>query len=264
MSMQALKSLLDRPIAYHRCFERIAGSVSGAVFLSQACFWNERTTSDDGFFYKSAEEWEQETGIPQRSQDRIRKTLRKTGILIERRRSVPARLYFKVNVEALLALLANQDSPSGESRLDKNANQDSPSGESLLLTETTTETTTHRASAAKPAAKRATSWPEGFVLNEKLTQYAKQRGLAAMAVSSEWEHFENHHRAKGSRFVDWERAWYTWVHRAAKGGMNGQTHRESAAERIAREGREQVARVAAAIQADRDRRAGKSVREGFG
>lgn len=28
-----------------------------------------------------------------------------------------------------------------------------------------------------------------------------------------FERFENHHRAKGSTFVDWRRAWWTWASR---------------------------------------------------
>lgn len=67
-------------------------------------------------------------------------------------------------------------------------------------------------SAAKSAAQRATIWPEGFLLTEDLRQYA----LAHNTPLSEWEHFENHHRAKGSRFVDWGRAWKSWVQKGKK------------------------------------------------
>lgn len=136
------RDLIDSPIAYHRCFVAIAGSVSGAVFLSQVCYWSKRTKREDGFFYKTAEEWEQETGIPQRTQDRIRTALRLKGILIEKLIGVPATLYFKLDVEALLNLFP--DSPSGETEIRQVANHiDSPSGETIsrITTENTLEET---------------------------------------------------------------------------------------------------------------------------
>jgi hypothetical protein len=41
------------------------------------------------------------------------------------------------------------------------------------------------------------------------------------------EHFEQHHRSKGSKFVDWQSAWGTWVLNSAKykGKTNGKANR---------------------------------------
>ncbi len=55
----------------------------------------------------------------------------------------------------------------------------------------------------------AVSWPESFILTEDLRAYALRKHV--LNPEEVFEHFENHHRAKGSRFKDWNRAWYTWV-----------------------------------------------------
>jgi hypothetical protein len=55
--------IFDRPIAFQRPFVELTGSVTAALFLSQAYYWSSRTTLQDGWFYKTREEWEEETGL---------------------------------------------------------------------------------------------------------------------------------------------------------------------------------------------------------
>lgn len=68
---------------------------------------------------------------------------------------------------------------------------------------------------AAPKRKRSTStartYPEGFALTDEMRAYAVRNGIAADRVDDMFEHFSNHHRAKGSKFVDWTLAFYTWV-----------------------------------------------------
>lgn len=73
-------------------------------------------------------------------------------------------------------------------------------------TESETETEPPKRIKRPPIAK---SWPKGFSLTENLRAYALSKHVED--VESIWEHFENHHRGKGSRFVDWDRAWFTWI-----------------------------------------------------
>jgi hypothetical protein len=133
----SLESLLDRPIAFHRCFVTLTGSVPAALMLSQAIYWSRRTRRKDGWFYKSQKEWEDETGLTRREQDSARRSLKTTGFWEEDLRRVPATMHFRVNVEKLLSSLAENaklvwpDQPSlfGGKR------------QTLSLSETTTETT---------------------------------------------------------------------------------------------------------------------------
>jgi uncharacterized protein YdaU (DUF1376 family) len=68
--------------------------------------------------------------------------------------------------------------------------------------------------------KRKHLWPDGFVLTPDLRNYAESKAAGCDAAAM-WDQFENHHRAKGSMFVDWERAWFTWVNSPYEKPMNG-------------------------------------------
>lgn len=99
-----IEELLDRPIAYHRIFVPIAG-VAGAIMLSQALYWSKRTTDPNGWFYKTREEWEDETGLGRSSQELARQKLVESGVMEERLWGVPAKLHFRVNFKTLSSLL---------------------------------------------------------------------------------------------------------------------------------------------------------------
>lgn len=75
-----------------------------------------------------------------------------------------------------------------------------------------------------PKKKRAPmkrAYPEGFVLTDDMRAYAVKNGIAPERVDGMFEHFSNHHRAKGSMFVDWTLAFYTWVRNDKQyGGKN--------------------------------------------
>jgi len=149
-----ITKFLDRPIAYHRSLVPIAGCVTGAIFLSQALYWSRRTGDDEGWFFKTQAEWEEETGLGRREQESARKALRAAGVLTERMSGLPARLYFRVNLDHLGDLLAKQgwrktpycDGGKRHTVMAENANL-------YKETETTTETTSEN--SYTPARKRA-------------------------------------------------------------------------------------------------------------
>ncbi len=97
--------LLDRPIAFHRAFVPIAGSVAGAVFLSQLVYWSKRSSQEDGSIYKTQKEWEEETGLGRIEQENVRRILCEAGVLLETRKGIPCRLYFKLQAPKLASLL---------------------------------------------------------------------------------------------------------------------------------------------------------------
>lgn len=149
-----LELLLDRPIAFHRVFVPLAG-VAGAVFLSQALYWSKRTNNQEKWFYKTQEEWEEETGLTRYEQKTIREKLCKKKILEEKLEGLPAKLYFRVNLASLKEFL------SGCEKNDKNHQSNDSTGsvtepctldsdlitnkdaisQQTIYTETTTETT---------------------------------------------------------------------------------------------------------------------------
>jgi len=106
-----LLDLLDRPIAFHRVFVELTGSVLAAVMLSQAFYWSRRTKHPGGWFYKTQEEWEEETGLKRGEQEAARKRLRATGFWAEERRGIPARMYFRVDLNVLAEQLLGHQAP---------------------------------------------------------------------------------------------------------------------------------------------------------
>lgn len=102
ITMEAFKALLGRPIAFHRSFATISGSVTAGLMLSQAYYWSDKTKDPDGWFWKTQEQWEEETGLGRYEQETARKQLVQRGLMQECRRGIPARLYFRLNFPAIV------------------------------------------------------------------------------------------------------------------------------------------------------------------
>ena len=58
-----IDTLLERRIAYHPIFARITDSACAALFLSQLYYWSARASHLEGWVYKTAVEWSNETGL---------------------------------------------------------------------------------------------------------------------------------------------------------------------------------------------------------
>ena len=136
--------MLQRPISFHRIFVDITGSVTAGLMLSQAFYWSRKGRKDhwDGWFFKSASEWEEETGLSRREQESARKRLRKFDWWqekLEKAHGTPT-LHFHINVKGLRKHI-------GKTHFDKLVKPIS-TNEDIPVTETTTETTTKEAAAA--------------------------------------------------------------------------------------------------------------------
>lgn len=109
----SIAKLIDRPIAFQSSFARVAGSVTAGLFLSQAFYWTkikiERMKETDGWFYKTAKEWEEETTLSRREQETARKRLGQLGIIDEKKVGIPRKLYFRINRTRLIELLLNKE-----------------------------------------------------------------------------------------------------------------------------------------------------------
>src|ERR1700674_3255260 len=86
LSPELLLQILDLPVSFHRCLVPITGSVTAALLLSQAiCTAQEVDPTLNGWFGKSQDEWEEETGLTRCEQETARRVLREAGFLEERR-----------------------------------------------------------------------------------------------------------------------------------------------------------------------------------
>ncbi len=102
----AILDCFDRPIAFHRCFVTLTGSVTAALMLNQAYYWQKRAKSHDGWWFKTRDDWIEETGMGRYEQEGARKKLRTLGLLREDLRGVPATLWYKVDESRLLEAIA--------------------------------------------------------------------------------------------------------------------------------------------------------------
>jgi hypothetical protein len=104
-----LNALLDRPVAFHRGLRAAVKGATTILMLSQAVYWSKKT--NDGWFYKTQAEWEDETTLTRREQDTARKQLRTKSFWQEERRGLSPKLYFRVDLILLAKDLAGDEAP---------------------------------------------------------------------------------------------------------------------------------------------------------
>ena len=137
-----MKELLAPPIAFNRAYRRLTGSTVAALMLSQAVYWTLRTNDDEGWFYKTRTEWEEETGLSRSEQETARRILVATSFWEEEARGLPRRMYFRVNLDELLSELANPVQLAGiQPTGGRESSQPIGGDVAGINTETTTETT---------------------------------------------------------------------------------------------------------------------------
>lgn len=214
----AVLDLIDRPIAFQRAFVALGVGVTGALMLSQAVYWSKRTDDKRGWFYKSQEEWEEETGLKRAEQETARKRLIKIGVLEEERRGLPARLFYRVNKAALQTAL-NSAKP-GRTRLRESSklecdNQaimsagkpqaglqvsgDQACGNPAVIhTEITTETTTESSPVAENPAPATLGVGGSLVLSEqKQAEQGEHREPSYEKIRATfWERFDQAYQQK--------------------------------------------------------------------
>jgi len=106
---------LDRPIAFHRAFATLAGSAAGGLMLAQAFYWTRIKLRDQpesgGWFWKTQEDWEEETALSHHEQLTVRKRLQRMPFWHERRRGLPAKLFYRIDLEELEKALLELPAP---------------------------------------------------------------------------------------------------------------------------------------------------------
>jgi hypothetical protein len=78
--------------------------------------------------------------------------------------------------------------------------------------------------------KQRRQLPTDFTLTDELIAYARSHGLNGN-IESVFEHFCDHHRARGNTMLDWPAAWRTWVRNEIKFGKHQRNDYETERER---------------------------------
>lgn len=104
----ALDRLLDRPIAFNPAFKKITGRTSAAVWLSQIYYWSKRTNDPNGWFWKTAKECQEETGLTDNEQKTAREICVKLGVVEEKLKGVPATMHYRLIKSRMYELLGVQ------------------------------------------------------------------------------------------------------------------------------------------------------------
>jgi hypothetical protein len=99
----------SKPIAFNINFARITGDTKAALLLSQLVYWTRRgadVLDNDGWVFKTREQWEAEIGLSKHEQVTARNILIGLGLMAEARTGAPARNCYRVNPAVLGAHLA--------------------------------------------------------------------------------------------------------------------------------------------------------------
>jgi hypothetical protein len=111
----SLLDYLDRPIAFHRAFATLAGSAAGGLMLAQAFYWTRLKLRDQpasgGWFWKTQEDWTEETALSHHEQLTVRKRLQRMPFWHERRQGIPAKLFYRVDLQELEKALLELPAP---------------------------------------------------------------------------------------------------------------------------------------------------------
>lgn len=80
-----------------------------AILIGEFCaeynYWEERNMLDDGYFYSTRDNIEENTGLSEHYQRKALSNLYELGIITIEKRGLPAKNYYKINFDALLSII---------------------------------------------------------------------------------------------------------------------------------------------------------------
>ena len=99
----------SRIIAFSRAYVDLTGSITSALMLSQAVYWQlRREGSPEGeWWYMQHHEWTNQVGLSRKEQQTARAHLREHGWWQEEERGMPSKLFYRVDLSGLEEALAN-------------------------------------------------------------------------------------------------------------------------------------------------------------
>lgn len=99
-SISGQANILTIPKVY---IDLLDGDINSALLLSQCVYWSDRTTSKDGWFYKSYREWGEEIRLSQYAVNRSASKLKKLGFIetkLKKANGAPT-VHYRVKINSL-------------------------------------------------------------------------------------------------------------------------------------------------------------------
>lgn len=187
--MAAFTELLKKAVSFHPALARVCGSAAAGLMCDQGMFWSGMPSvqQNDGWFYKSAKEWEEETCLSRREQDTAKKILKKKGFMETKLAKVNGAptLHFRMNVPAIL-----------EAHIKQNQCTDQPNGLHQNAKSDCTETPDGKHESAKtidctdqpnPLHKSAKSYKEQESTSESTQESGERRRKMSKSERDSWD-----------------------------------------------------------------------------
>jgi len=145
------KLFIEKPIAFRREFAIALGGIDESLYLQQLLYWSNKGEREDGWFYKTKEEIEEETTLTRFKQDRVRKKLEEkklveTSLITVRNKPI---LHYKINLTRVSNLLMQYQETYQSNR--KKLTNAKVRNSLNSITENTTENTTENIQASQLA-----------------------------------------------------------------------------------------------------------------
>jgi len=97
--------LQDKPIAYHKIYSDITGSLTSGVLLSQLLYWYKAMGGKQ--FYKTDKDFMDELSMGLWELKGAKKKLLDLGLISTERKGIPAKTYYNININSIIALITS-------------------------------------------------------------------------------------------------------------------------------------------------------------
>lgn len=143
-SNDELRILMDavgeKPIAFHRKYAEITGSITAGLLLAQLYYWSRTMKHNE--FYKTDKDISSEIGMTLHETHAAKKKLIKLGLITIEKKGCPCKTYYKLAVDKLINWLMKKS----DTEVEKIGSQYMKKSDTITETtsETTSETKTNR------------------------------------------------------------------------------------------------------------------------
>lgn len=112
-----LELMSAKPIAFNPVLAEMAESATAGLFMSQLLYWCDKGKYKD-WIYKTIDDMKKETRLTRSEQDTAIRKWISMGILEKRLMQVPAKRFFKIHTDRLIALYEQTDWSAENDNLD--------------------------------------------------------------------------------------------------------------------------------------------------